>query len=182
MEQEDKMQKAWEEARFALPTDSQMQDVIAGTRRTALEKLAAQYRRFAIMSAVLLVPCAFLLYRQQFDTEPWVQITIPVLYAIGFAIISIMDSWLYRGIKSIDVNTMSVQTVISKALFYRKRHLQCLLFTIPWCICVVGLMLYAASGETAFILGIVCGLSLGLIIGVNMLMKFLRYYRQISEQ
>lgn len=182
MEQDDKIMRIWEETRFEYPNDRQVREVINGVRRTALQKLAAQYLRFAIIASVLLVPASYLLYAENLGEEEWVQIAIPILYAVGLAIIAIMDSWLYHGIKSIDVNTMSVQTVISKALYYRKRHLQCLLFTVPWGAVVVGLMIYAGSDDTALTLGIICGLCVGLIIGINVLFKFLRYYREISEQ
>jgi divalent metal cation (Fe/Co/Zn/Cd) transporter len=88
-----------------------------------------------------------------------------------------MDYYLYKGIKGLDLSTEGVTQVATKAKFYRRRHHQCQLILIP--MVVVLISLYFSSATEWQQLGIVVGIVIGLAIGIPVYLNIMRDYKQL---
>lgn len=169
---------AWNNTKFRENPQKLINAIIEGRQRTSLENLARRYRRFSIFALIFVFYGPFTILSDIFpDTSgAWL---LAIGMSIFFATASVMDYWLYSGIKSIDCATMTVQEVVHKAMFYRKRHLQFIAILVPGCLTIIGCMAYMGSGNKYFIYGIVFGFILGLSIGLTKLMQFMSDYKKI---
>lgn len=176
------IKSAWNKLFFSSsPEESRIltSELIASRRQTALDSLATRYRRFAILGGIMILCSITWLGTPMFpEDKRWL---ICTFFAIYFATASIMDIWLYHGIRSIDIYTMPVEEVATKALFYRRRHLQFIVILLPMAFGTIGYLAYTFLHEPYMIAGIICGALLGLVLGTNQLLNFLREYRDISQ-
>lgn len=147
----------------------------ADRRRTALDNLARRYRRFSILGLVMAVVSIFYIFGDILpgERERWVWLG----FIAYFAIVSVMDNWLYRGISSIDVAAMHVKEVTRLTLRYRRWHLIFIAILLPLAATLITLMLAAAGFELYFTFGAVAGLIVGLAIGLRQLLAFLSDYK-----
>ena len=109
------------------------------------------------------------------------RIIISVAFALYALTASVMDCWLYNGIRSIDVVTMPVAEVIRKAMFYKKRHMQFIAVLLPFVLAIIGVIAWKGD-NIYFRLGIIVGFIAGTAIGVFQLMNFLSDYRAITSE
>lgn len=179
----DDLKKDWQNANVSLNQNSNAYDsIINGKRRTALENLAERYRRFSNIALMLiLLSFTWIFNPNMFPENHRLSIAVGVSFAIYALIGSIMDRWLYQGIRSIDVVTMPVAEVIRKALFYRKRHLQFIAILLPIVLAIIGVMAWSMD-NLYFRLGILVGFIAGTAIGLRQLMAFLADYRTIISE
>ena len=179
----DNLRKDWQNANVSLSRGSDAYDsIINGKRRTALENLAERYRRFSNLALVLiLMSFTWIFNPSMFPDNRSLGIAVGVSFAVYALIASIMDRWLYQGIRSIDVVSMSVSEVIRKALFYRKRHLQFIAILLPIVLAIIGVMAWSMD-NLYFRLGIVVGFIAGTAIGLRQLFAFLADYRTITSE
>lgn len=177
---ETNLQREWRETNVRVDHNEEMLESIRrGRRKSALQRLAARYRMFSIIGAVCTVTMPWLLSRPEMIPDSPLKMWMLIFFALYFLTCFAMDMWLYHGISGIDTATMSVSEVISRALFYKKRHLQFVLILLPWAFVIVGCLIYSA-GVDAAIYGMIAGGSFGLIIGINQLRRFLSDYRDIT--
>ena len=179
----DNLRKDWQDANVSLSHEHNAYDsIINGKRRTALENLAERYRRFSNIALVLiLMSFTWMFNPSMFPDNRSIGIAVGVSFAVYALIASIMDRWLYQGIRSIDVVSMSVSEVIRKALFYRKRHLQFIAILLPIVLAIIGVMAWSMD-NLYFRLGIVVGFIAGTAIGLRQLFAFLADYRTITSE
>lgn len=172
------IQKDWRDTHFKNTSQFTIEDILNGRRISALERLSRKYRRFSIVALLLIVVS----FTGKFTVErSALGIWISVIMACYCATCSVMDYWLYNGITRIDPATMSVQEVINKSLFYRKRHLQFMAILLPWAIGIVGLIFYANFSDIYMLMGLTAGLILGLVIGLRNLFDFLNDYKTLTQ-
>ena len=147
----------------------------ADRRRTALDNLARRYRRFSILGLVMAVVSIFYIFGDILpgDKGRWVWLC----FAAYFATVSVMDNWLYRGIRSIDVAAMPVEEVTRLTLRYRRWHLIFIAILLPLAAALLTMMLATVGFELHFTLGAVAGLIVGLAIGLRQLLAFLADYK-----
>lgn len=179
----DDLKKDWQSSNVAIQGESNSYDsIINGKRRTALENLAERYRRFSnIALALILLSFSWVFNPNMFPDNNRLRIAVGVAFAIYALIGSIMDRWLYQGIRGIDVVTMPVSEVIHKALFYRKRHLQFIAILLPIVLAIIGVIAWSMD-NVYFRLGILIGFIIGTAIGLRQLMAFLSDYRTITSE
>lgn len=179
----DNLRKDWQNANVSLPRDNNSYDsIINGKRRTALDNLAERYLRFSNIAFVLILLSATWIFNpEMFPDNQRLRIAVGVSFAVYALICSIMDRWLYQGIRSIDVVTMPVSEVIRKALFYRKRHLQFIAVLLPIVLSIIGVMAWSMD-NLYFRLGILVGFIVGTAIGIRQLLAFLADYRTIISE
>lgn len=163
-------------------SDSQLAALIAAVRSdrrtTALSQLAQRYKRFSILSLIMVAVIPLMLVSNLGgENFPW---WIVAGFALYFLTAMVMDYWLYMGVSSIDCLTMDVESVIRKAWFYRKRHFQFMIVLLPMALMLVGAMAWWFSADRAVLYGIAFGFILGLAIGLRKLMDFLADYRRIT--
>ena len=179
----DNLKKDWQDTNVAIQTESNSYDkIINGKRHTALENLAERYRRFSNIALVLiLLSFSWIFNPEMFPDNHRLSIAVGISFAVYALIASIMDRWLYQGIRGIDVVTMPVSEVIHKALFYRKRHLQFIAILLPIVLSIIGVMAWSMD-NLYFRLGIVVGFIAGVAIGLRQLLAFLADYRAITSE
>lgn len=178
----DDLKKTWKDTNVSIPRDSDMyESIINGKRRTALDNLARRYQWFSNMGLVflLIVPLNLL----NFSLFPDVKYRMLVIIWFGsfFMISSVMDRWLYHGIKRIDVVSMSVSEVVSKALYYRKWHIRFIFMLLPLALGCLGLLAYLVD-DIYVRLGMIAGFLFGVALGVRQLLAFLADYRSITSE
>lgn len=175
---EEKLKQNWRDTRFSSNENPErMKEIMDGRRRTALERLAARYRRFSIIGFLMPVACAFYPSHLFGGMTPWLSVAL-VAY---FLLCGVMDDWFCRGIQSIDVATMPIAEVAAKALYYKKKHLQAVALLMPIAMCLIGFFVYAGTGDPWFLAGVIVGALVGLAIGLMQLNRFMADYRNFSE-
>lgn len=150
-------------------------------KKTALQNLASRYLRFCIFGICAAVIFGFAFSNPHFEVESSHRLPLVAFMTAFFILASVMDFWLYKGVSGIDCATMSVSEVLSKALFYRKRHLQFVAFLLPLAFGLVGYEFVIFSDNDAFVAGGIVGGIIGLGIGIIQLMKFMSDYKSIMS-
>ena len=89
---------------------------------------------------------------------------------------------LYQRIRSINVQQMPVKEVIRTVMECRKFHIISIMILVPWAICLVSLLAYANFENRYFLVGMVCGVLVGLAIGIIKLRQFLADYRDLTKE
>lgn len=148
-------------------------------RHTALQRLAARYRRFAIM-ALCCMPMAMTFLNSSVFTGPD-RVYIFLFYIAVMLSAASYDWRLYRKISSISVADMPVIEVLHKTWMCRKRHLQFIAYFLPVDILFIGIMFTMSDGSISFLCSIIAGTVIGLIIGIKNLRRFMADYRKIFE-
>ncbi|MDE7414678.1 MAG: hypothetical protein K2N05_12935 [Muribaculaceae bacterium] len=179
----EEIKQTWREAaqRISQPTLDEYERMYRNKKETALESLAKRYHRFSMLGfAMVLCSFGWMGCHLPFETEESKYIVSGVMM-IYFGLCAIIDRWLYKGVCSIDCYTMTVSEVIAKAMYYRKKHLQSMVFLIPCAIAVVGLMAYSFKSEKYILYGMAAGAIVGLVIGSFQFREFMDEYRKIKE-
>lgn len=174
------MKSAWRETATSLQTENDrlLTEFRNGNPLTSLERLRNRYRRFAILGFTMLpLSCVFML-KSIFPIEGGIWITLS--FIVYFLTCGFMDTWLYRGLDTIDCLHMSVSEVIEKARYYRKKHLQFVVILIPMAIALLCGLAYFTGWEEHILLGMIIGGSIGFAIGLQQLFAFLRDYKNIA--
>lgn len=174
------MKSAWRETATSLQTENDrlLTEFKNGNPLTSLERLRNRYRRFAILGFTMLpLSCVFML-KSIFPIEGGIWITLS--FIVYFLTCGFMDTWLYRGLDTIDCLHMSVSEVIEKARYYRKKHLQFVVILIPMAIALLCGLAYFTGWEEHILLGMIIGGSIGFAIGLQQLFAFLRDYKNIA--
>lgn len=148
-----------------------------GNMKTSLEKLADYYRRFAILSGIMLVnPWIFtMMSRDGIMRFTW---ALPILWFSLFAVSMTIDITLWHRIKAIDVCDMSVTEVAARARRCRKLHLLSEVVMAPLAVAFLIVMGFAAD-DVYMLAGMIAGGILGLIVGLNIMFRILRLYRAV---
>lgn len=185
---EEDIKRRWRETEIDATTDRRTIDrIVSGRSRTALQRLELRYRRFAIFASAMTVCIPCLMSRGEILPDNVAEICgmgvkwwLITGFAIFFATAAIMDFWLSRGIRGIDVQSWPVAQVIRRALYYRRRHLQFQLILIPMAAMIIcGLVSLSRNDMSVY--GMIAGGAVGLAIGLREWLKFMADYRQIAD-
>lgn len=150
-------------------------------RKTALEKLAAMYRRFMIV-ALILVPYSWLTFtRPNLIENATGRILLPILFSLYALSVFLIDRYLYHGIRGIDCFRMTVKEVGERAYRLRRIHLRSICFLVPIIIVFIGLLGYYVVSNIYFIYGMVAGSVIGVMIGLWNLRKFMVEYKMLTD-
>ena len=172
---EQKLKDSWDKTKACFG-EAGMTTHIDTNRATTLDHLAQRYKQFWAWS----VAAAFVL-----PLMIWLNIITPlrsVLYFGYFALAFAMDYKLYQRIRSINVQKMAVKEVIRTVLECRKFHIICIMILVLWAICLVSLLAYTNFENRYFLVGMVCGIIVGLAIGIIKLHQFLADYRDLTKE
>lgn len=175
----EEIRKDWQEVNVNIPEKPDSYDkIINGKRKTALQNLAQRYRWFSNMALVflLMVPLN-LMNLHLFPDMKW-RMVVVIWFCSFFIICSVMDRWLYHGIKQIDVVTMPVAEVVEKAIYYRKWHIRFIFMLLPMALGCLGLLAYLID-DMYVRLGMITGFLVGVAMGIRQLLNFLADYRSI---
>lgn len=173
------IKKCWCEACFR-----NQESIKKSKKQTTLESLIERYKRFSRLGLILafVTPMnLFLVLSHQSHIGIITTILFTIFGVIFFLVASFMDRWLADGISRIDLSEMSVSEVCRLALYYRKKHFQCIAILLPFAFIYIGMMVWAFSSQEYTLYGIAVGAVVGLLIGSLQLRKFLSEYRGITE-
>lgn len=173
------LQKNWNDTKFRRPDSQQLTEIMQNRRITAISRLMRRYHRFSNVALVMILWCLVVFFTPIFPQE--YRLSLALSFGIYFLTVSIMDYWLYNGLKSIDCAEMSVREVAYKATFYRKRHLQFVAILLPLAIALVTFMIWVSTNDPAMIAGTIVGTLLGLAVGTRELLKFMNDYRDLTR-
>lgn len=177
----DDIKKTWQSTRVNIASsNASLDNIMEGKRKTALESLARRYRWFSNIAILFagVIPLNLLNFNLFPDSK--LRIVTVIWFCCFFMISSVMDRWLYNGIKQIDIVTMSVSEVIVKAIYYRKWHIRFIIILLPLALVCLGLMAFMIN-DVYVRLGMLCGFILGVSIGVRHLMNFLADYKALTS-
>lgn len=159
-----------------LENKSDMKVDIAGIERgriqSAQERLVRRYRMCALIG-LLMCPVVGILYRNIMPLLP------RGMFAGFFLVASMMDLYLWKGVKSIDCSTMGVATVAEKARFYRKMHHVFMAVLVVLMMPVLGTLVMALGADEYMMWGMAAGGVVGLAIGVKMYLNIMGQYRTL---
>lgn len=177
---EDNIKKTWQSTRVNLASDdASLNDIMSGKRKTALESLAKRYCWFSNMALLFLCFIPLNIMNMPIYSDTNSKILIIVIFGSFFLISSIMDRWLYLGVKSIDIVRMSVSEVVEKARYYRKWHIRFIFILLPIALACLALLAYLAD-DIYLRLGMIAGFLAGVALGIRQLMNFLADYKALT--
>ncbi len=176
------MKSTWRETATSLQTENDrlLTKFQNGNPLTSLERLRNRYLRFAILGFTMLPISSVFMLPSLFPMKGRIWITLA--FIVYFLTCGFMDTWLYRGLDTIDCLHMSVSEVIEKARYYRKKHLQFIVILIPMAIALLSFTAYFLDGNIYLITGMAIGGCVGLAIGIQQLLQFLRDYKNITSE
>ena len=172
---EQKLKDSWDKTKAFFGGAGMAADVNIN-RATTLDRLAQRYKQFWAwaIGAALGMPLMI-----------WLNIFSPLTSVLWFGYFFMafaMDYRLYQRIRSINVQKMAVKEVIHIVLECRKFHIICIMILVPWAICLVSLLAYTNFENRYFLVGMACGIIVGLAIGVIKLRQFLSDYRELTKE
>ncbi len=177
----DNLRKDWQDSDVSISPESATYDkILSGKRKTALQNLAQRYLWFSNMALVFLVIVPFNILNPHIFPDMRCRMLILLWFCAFFIICSVMDRWLYLGIRQIDVLTMTVSEVVEKALYYRKWHIRFIFILLPLALGCLGLLAYVVD-DFYMRLGMVAGFLVGVALGIRQLLNFLADYRAITS-
>ena len=148
-------------------------------RRTSRDNLIRRYKLFACLGGGMAC-CSFGWINARILPAPYDHI-LPFLMAGYFLLAALMDLFLMRELKAINLNTMSVSTVCKLVAKSKKIHHRCMAILIPICAIILALMISAFVSNTYMIVGMSVGAVIGLAIGIFQYLKFMDDYKVLSE-
>ena len=166
----DEMKSSWDSAKKSINTEND--GCPESNRRTALQRLGDKYRRFSIFS-IIMAFCGPSIMQNAGIDSPW----IIAGYMILLAGAALTDHILANSIKAIDLSAMPVAEVLERTLKCRKIHLLWLAVAMPFAIFWCAVMAYDVHADIYLFYGICAGGVVGLIVGIRVLFRFLRDYR-----
>ncbi len=175
------IKKSWQDTNISIPgKSSSFNPIMNGKRKTALDSLAQRYRWFSNMGLLFLVMVPMNLCNLHLFPDLKSRMVVVIWFCSFFIICSVMDRWLYHGIKAIDVVSMPVSEVVEKALYYRKWHIRFIFILLPLALGCLGLLAYLID-DIYVRLGMLAGFLVGVAMGVCQLLNFLADYRSITS-
>lgn len=171
------LRETWNQSRDSFSDYDNRCDVSLKTH-TTLDRLADRYKRFAIVSGLMIImtPC-WIMRLIQATSE--FKLLLVILYAVYFLIAGSIDLWLYGRIKGLDISSAPVKIIIEQTRRCRKVHLRSMIVLIPFAIVVVACTMWAFREEIYAIYGMICGIALGLLLGFLAFQKFMADYKTL---
>lgn len=183
----DDMKHCWQDANA--PLADMADDTLRLSRRALLrrgsaqDKLAAQYRRMVVLSVAGLALWLFWVFSMDFLgwARPW----LAGAAALFFITAGVMDFYLYRAVRRIDVASWPVSAVALEGRRLLGLHKIFILVLLPLAIGLVFFMVYSldvpADERLGILWGVGVGGAIGLAIGIVILLRFLRLYRTLTD-
>lgn len=179
------MKQAWQELDRRLKAleekNEQLTDWLrSGKRRTALERLVTDYKRFTALGGAFILMGVWLFGFSQLYGEyhRWLM----GVYIALLLVFSLESYWFYRKLSGIDVVTMDVGQVNRMVLHYRKCNLRLVILQAPLAFVFVGAMIALNTDDVYMVCGIVTGAVVGLAFGLRTLLRRLADYKVLASE
>lgn len=163
------MKPEWQSVQKSINTDTCKE--FDKTRVSSLQRLSKRYRRMALLILIVIGANWFTLIRY-----------FPVWYMVGFVLLLLVDSsfsfYLEHRISSIDLTRMPVREVLLRVKNCRKMHLTIVAFGVPCALFLCLSLAYVNRYDAYFLSAVMAGSIIGIPIGISLLLRFLRDYRE----
>lgn len=166
----DEMKSNWQSAKGDINPGSELQP--GRGRKTALQRLGDQYSRFSRFSLVFMLVSPLMLWIAGIRAL-WIVAGIALF--LGAA--SVLDYYLALGIRAIDPARMPVYEVLERTMKYRKIHLLWVAIAGPLAILWCAAIALSMRADIYMVCSVCVGTIIGLVLGVRILLTFLRDYR-----
>ena len=143
------------------------------------EKLMRRYKVFIVLEALCIPLIILIIGFNPLVVEKYRIVTLIcwILFFLGEVGI---DSYLLYRTYNIDIYGDSIVEISKKARKNWKIHKIAVLVGLPIAIGIVILFILAMGGNMEIMYGVIVGLTIGLIIGLNQLFKFMKNYKEMT--
>lgn len=180
----EEMKKVWDQADFRLSAleaeTSRLAQMALKRRYTVFDNLRNRYRRFALISLLMVGVMSLYSLGKVWPGEYGVWISLAM--SVFFIIASVLDYSLYRCLGRIDIETMPVSEVNAIVKSCRRRHLQYMAILIPMVAVLFGFILWQAIDDEYMLISYIVGAVVGLAIGIIQYNRFMDDYRYLYRE
>ena len=148
--------------------------------KSARERLMRKYKMFICVECIFMFWMSLFLLFNPLIVEKYRIITM-IYWTIFFLGEAAVDFYLLCRVKKIDVFHSTVNKISREAAQAWKIHKIAVFIGLPLAIGAIILYAFALDANKFTIYGMIVGGMVGLIIGGNQLLKFMKYYRQLQS-
>lgn len=171
----DDIQAMWAQMNARLSSiENQVNNEKINKMKTAQEKLAAQYRTFAIIGMTMALT-SWLALSRLFDL--WIALAFSTYFLMAMA----MDWILYRQVRSIDMAEMTLAEVADAARKGRRLHHICQIILIPIAVVLIGYVCSRELDNEYFLWGCAVGAIIGLALGLRAYFQMMDNYKTMIQ-
>ena len=184
----DDIKSSWQQANA--PLSSMAGETLRESRKALLrrgsaqDKLAAQYRRMACAAAAGLAVWLFAVLTM-LDFVAWARPWLAVATVVFFVTSGVMDLWLCRAVRRIDLAAWPVSAVALEGRRLLRVHKIFILVLLPMAFGLLFFMVWALDvpprEREGIMWGMAAGGAAGIAIGVCILVRFLRLSRTLTD-
>ena len=170
----DELQNKWTQMNSRLSNiESDLQQQKMDKMKTAQERLAMQYRMFAIAGGIFIF-ASLTGWRHMFG------VLQSVLFAAFFAVCMTFDIIIMLRVRAIDIARMPVSEVAERARRCRRLHHISQLVLIPCAMVVLGVLCYSNRHEEYLLWGCLAGMVVGACLGLMAYRRIMANYRKLT--
>lgn len=158
-----------------------MRKVMQTDYHSTKDKLIRKYAAFIGVESIMIVfvTLFFIFNPEVNDKFRWAA----MIYWDAFFLIEVLfDGYLMLQLRNIDVYTSSIKEIAQRSASNWKLHKIGILVGLPLAFGAIFLFALALNANEFTILGMIVGGTIGLIIGINQLLKFKGYYKFLQTE
>ena len=181
----DDMMTIWKEMdsklTFLVDENKKLVDKIKKDKlKSKQEKLIAKYRGFIVMEGIGIPLILLAVGLNPLIIEKYRWPTL--IYFICFFLLEIcIDAFLLYKLNRIDIYNDSITNISRQAKTNWKTHKIAVLIGIPIAVGAVALISLAVGANKAFLYGIFVGGAIGVALGLNEFLKFMKNYKSMTK-
>ena len=185
----DDIKRQWRQTNA--PLDSLTRDTVEMSRRAMLRRgsaqdaLRRQYRRMSILAGVGLAMWLCITFASDMlmvHTRVWVALAATVFFSLCAGI----DLYLMEAVSRIDIATWGVSRVALEGHRLLRIHKLSILLLLPLALGLAFSLVCSFDvpddERRTLIGGVIAGGAIGIIIGIIILLRFLRLYRRLNDE
>ncbi|MBD5369594.1 MAG: hypothetical protein HDR80_00385 [Bacteroides sp.] len=155
--------------------------IVTDNIKSAKETLVSKYRKFFIIGIVMsvLTPLVFMNMLPELGVEGWQKIVCMGLFWLYFLVAALEDSYLMACSRNINLLTWTVERVSREAHRLRHIHHLCMVSMIILAIMTLGFFIYNIHLDTPVLIGVICGGTAGLAIGLKEYRQIMNAYKEL---
>lgn len=155
------------------------QDVRNSRFKSSLEGLASRYRRFIFIGLLMAIVIPLTILHNPLTVEKYRYVTV-FYWSFFFLFEASIDYFLMIRLKEMDIYKQSVTEIAKKAAQNWKFHKIAIAIGMPLAVGAIVLFALVMNANSFTLLGMLVGLVIGAIIGINQLLKFKKDYKELQ--
>lgn len=148
--------------------------------RSARDKLIKKYYGFISIELIMIIFMSnFFIFNPHINEK--YRFASFVYWMIFFLIEVILDSILLYRIKKVNIYTSSIKDISKQAASNWKIHKLAIVVGLPLAFGAIVLFALALNANEFIVYGMIIGVFIGALIGIQQLVKFKGYYKQLYQ-